>query len=74
MYVLCESYVKGQCSGFQNRETVFELEDGKVFQQDEYKYHYKHLYRPKAKVYQEGSTYFLELEGILEKVKVKRIR
>jgi hypothetical protein len=70
----CESQIKGATRGYHNRETLFELTNGRVFQQDEYKYYYYYSYRPNVKVFQEGSTYYLIIEGMNNKVRVKKIR
>lgn len=71
--LIYESQIKGSFQGYKNRETLFELTNGRVFKQDEYKYHYSYMYRPNVKVYQEGSTYYLEVEGMDERVQVKKI-
>ncbi len=42
-------------------DAIFELTDGSRWQQKRYKYKYKYKYRPSAKVWKDGSRYYLEV-------------
>lgn len=72
MSVIEEGQLKGAFRGFKNRETVFQFYAGKAWKQNEYKYHYHYAYMPRAKVISESGRYYLEVEGMNEKVEVKR--
>lgn len=53
-------------------DTIFELDNGQVWQQNEYDYQYNYSYRPKAIIYDYGYGHKILVEG--EKVGVKRIK
>ncbi|MET3505526.1 hypothetical protein [Halalkalibacter oceani] len=72
--LFCEAQIKGACRGYKNRDTFFELTNGRIFQQDEYKYQYNYQYRPNVKVFQEGSVFYLEVQGMNSRVKVKKVK
>ena len=71
MRVVEEGQLKGTFRGFKNNDVIFEFFGGRKFKQDEYKYNYS--YKPKAKVINEMGQYYLEVEGMSEKVKVKQV-
>ena len=68
-----EGQLKGAFHGFKNTDTVFEFVNGHKWMQAEYKYHYHYAYMPRAKVIRDGSTYYLEVKGINDTVKVRKI-
>jgi hypothetical protein len=53
-------------------DTIFELDNGQVWQQNEYDYQYNYSYRPKAIIYDNGYGHKILVEG--EKVGIKRIK
>jgi hypothetical protein len=53
-------------------ETIFELDNGQIWKQDEYAYHYSYSFRPHALVYMSRSGYKIKVEG--ETVRVKRLK
>lgn len=73
MSVIEEGQLKGSFRGFKNRDTVFEFDGGRKWKQNEDKYHYHYAYMPKAKVIDEGGRYYLEVEGMNDKVEVQRV-
>jgi len=73
MRVVAEGQLKGSFSGFKNNDVVFEFFGGKKFKQDEYKYSYSYAYMPNAKVINEIGQYYLEVEGMSEKVRVREV-
>ena len=73
MRVVEEGQLKGTFRGFKNNDVIFEFFGGRKFKQDEYKYNYTYSYKPKAKVINEMGQYYLEVEGMSEKVKVKQV-
>jgi hypothetical protein len=52
-------------------DTIFELNNGQIWQQDEYSYSYHHAFRPTALIYNVGLGYKMIVEG--EGIRVKRI-
>lgn len=53
-------------------DTIFVMENGEVWQQDEYDYEYNYSYRPDAVIYNDGWNFRMEVEGYT--VQVKRIK
>lgn len=53
-------------------DTIFELDNGQIWKQSEYAYHYQYAYRPKAIIYNTGYEHKILVEG--ESVKVKKLR
>lgn len=53
-------------------ETIFELDNGQIWKQAEYAYHYSYSLRPHALVYMSRSGYKIKVEG--ESVRVKRLK
>lgn len=68
-----EGHLIGKFEGFNNFDTIFEFDNGAKWQQAEYKYHYYYAYRPHAKVIREGGNYFLVVDGLDNKVMVKKV-
>ncbi len=54
-------------------DAIFELTDGSRWQQKKYKYKYKYKHRPKAKIWKDGSRYYLEVDCMNEKIEVIRL-
>lgn len=52
-------------------DTIFELNNGQIWKQDEYSYRYHHAYRPKALIYSTGIGHKMIVEG--ESLRVVRI-
>ena len=53
-------------------DTVFELNNGQVWEQDEYSYRYHHAFRPTAIIYYAGWGYRMIVEG--EAIRVRKIK
>lgn len=68
-----ESTIEGDFEGFDD-EQIFKLDNGQIWQQDEFKYHYHYAYRPSVTIYKSGFSYYMIVEGVTEKVKVKRLK
>jgi hypothetical protein len=71
MRVVTESMIDGNFSG-RNGGNYYRLINGEVWQQAHYKYAYKYAYRPRARVFTDGSRYYLEVEGMNEMIEVRR--
>jgi hypothetical protein len=57
------------CSG----STIYRLESGHVVQQNRYRYEYRYTYRPAARLFQDGSGYVLDVDGMSETISVARV-
>jgi hypothetical protein len=71
LQVIAESRIDGRFSGW-NGDNYYRLLNGQVWRQARYKYKYHYAYRPKARVLKDGSAYYLEVEGMDERVQVRR--
>jgi hypothetical protein len=60
MNLVINSQIEGEFTGF-NDGAIFSLTNGQVWQQKRYKYMYKYAYRPKVKIYREGSKYLMQV-------------
>jgi hypothetical protein len=70
--VLCEGTIVSEFNGFEG-DSVFEFNNGQRWTQSQYKYSYHHAYRPEAIVIEgiDGTT--MSVEGMDERVGVRRI-
>ena len=73
MKIIEESQIQGEFNGFEDEKTIFELQNGIKWQQAEYKYSYHYAFMPKVKIFEELGSYYLQVEGMNDKVKVKKI-
>ncbi len=73
MSVIEEGQLKGSFNGYKNNDVVFEFFSGKKWKQDEYKYNYHYSYMPRAKIIEEMGWFYLEVDGMHERVRVKRV-
>lgn len=73
MSIVLEGQIKGNFDGFKDMQTILEFTDGSRWQQDEFKFIFYFSFMPKAKVIQEIGTYYLVVDGINERVKVKKV-
>ncbi len=64
--------INGEFNGWEG-ESVYELLDGSKWQQAKYKYKYKYKYMPNVKLWKDGSRYYLEVEGMSDKIEVQRV-
>lgn len=71
MSVEHDAYIDGAFTGWTGRG-VYRLTDGSLWQQVNYLYQYQYLYRPEARIISEGGTYYLEVEGMDERIEVRR--
>lgn len=53
-------------------DTVFELDNGEIWRQNEYDNHHSYSYRPKVIIYSTGFTYRMFVEG--KNIEVERIQ
>lgn len=71
MELVTEGQISGAFRGW-NGKNIYKLTNGQAWKESHYKYSYHYAYMPKAKIWQDGSTYYLEVEGMSEMVEVRR--
>jgi len=67
-----ESTIKGDFEGWEG-ETIFQLDNGQIWQQAEYDYTYSYQYRPDVTIYQTSGGCRMKVEDESETIGVKRI-
>jgi len=67
-----DSNIAGAFRGWTGRGT-YRLVDGSVWEQVHYSSHYQYLYRPRARVISDAERLILEVEGMSERVEVRRV-
>jgi len=72
MDLITDSSIEGECEGF-DVDRVFDLVNGQKWQQavDTYKYRYR--YRPSVRIWRDASGDYIEIEGMDELVRVRRV-
>ena len=70
--IIEDGHLKGVVTGFKNKETVFEFFDGSRWIQAEYKKHQHDAFMPHAIIKDVDGRYYIEIDGINDKVEVKR--
>ena len=72
MRVIEEGQIKGEFNGFKDDKTIFEMQNGKKWQQAEYKYSYHYEFMPKVKIVEELGSYYLVVDSMNDKVLVRQ--
>lgn len=67
-----ETRINGEFNGWEG-ESIYELLDGSKWQQAHYKYKYKYKYMPRVKLWKDGVKHYLEVEGLDDKMEVRRV-
>lgn len=67
-----ESKIIDEFEGWDDDKT-YELDNGSIWKLASYKYKYVYKYRPKAVIYLSNGSYYLEVEGMGEAVRVYRV-
>lgn len=73
MRIIVDSNLEGSFHGFDGGR-VFKFTNGQIWEQAEYKYHYHYAYRPAAQIIEDQGSYYLQVNGMNDRVKVKKIR
>jgi hypothetical protein len=68
-----ESNISGDFSGWDG-ETVFKLDNGQIWQQENYSYHYHYAYHPSVLIVQKRGCCSLMVDGESESICVKRLK
>lgn len=63
--------IEDEFDGFDD-EKIFELTDGTIYYQTRYKYLYNYKYRPNVKIYTNGNTKIIIVEGLDDYVEVEQ--
>lgn len=71
METVTVSRIDGAFKGWAGRG-VYKLASGQVWKQVQYKYEYRYAYGPTARIWRDGSTHYLEVEGMDEIIEVRR--
>jgi hypothetical protein len=71
--VLTEGYLRDAFKGWDGH-TKFTFDNGEVWRQVQYAYHYHYAYRPHARVVQEDGGHWLEVDGVGQRLEVRRER
>jgi len=50
---------------------AYKLENGQIWVQTKYKYKHHHSFNPLAKIWKDGSSFFLDVEGMKDKIEVR---
>jgi hypothetical protein len=69
MKILADSYIHGSFRGWKGR-TIYKLDNGQYWKQKIYAYYYQYAYHPRAIIWEDGSRYFLEVQGVNQKLEV----
>lgn len=71
MGLILESFINGSFNGW-NGETLFKLGNS-YWIQAKHSIKHHHAYRPSAKVIEEGGIYYLEVQGLSDRLQVKKV-
>jgi len=68
-----ESKIEDTFEGF-NEGNLYKLDNGQIWEQTDFKYTYTYKFRPAVTIYKDGSTYYMKVDGVDGKAKVKLIK
>ena len=68
-----ESQIEGDFEGWDG-ETIFKLANGQIWQQASYAYSYHYAYRPKVTIYPAAGGHEMVVEGMSNRIRVKRLK
>jgi len=71
MELYSKSRIEGSFKGWTGRGT-YELVNGQIWVQTNYKYKYSHSFQPLTQIWKDGSRFFLGVEGMKDKIEVRR--
>lgn len=67
------SNIDGNFRGFK-KGTTFKLTNNQIWEQTSFEYEYSYKYRPEVTIYKDGTTYYMIVDGMDNKIAVKRIK
>jgi len=68
-----ETQINGEFKGWDG-ETIFKLMNGQIWQQSSYAYMYHYAYSPEVVIYKTSGGYEMQVDGVTNKIKVKRLK
>jgi hypothetical protein len=68
-----ESRIDGTFEGWDG-DTIFKLQNGQIWQQAMYAYHYHYAYMPKVVIYKASGGWKMKVDGVDQAIAVKRIK
>lgn len=68
-----ESNISGEFTGWQG-DTIFKLDNGQIWQQESYDYHYHYAYHPRVIIFQDSGRYKMNVEGVDKTIFVRQLR
>ena len=71
MRLVYDSRISGEFEGWDG-DKVYLLDNGSRWEMTSYRYSYRYSYRPRARIWDDGGQYLLEVDGMSEKVRVRR--
>lgn len=70
--VVTDGRIDGNFEGWSGN-TRFRFTNGQVWEQAVYKYRYHYAFMPRAKILSDGGRFLLEIDGINERLPVRRV-
>jgi len=71
MHLVYDSLISDDFEGWHG-DKKYELENGTKWELISYRYSYHYSYRPRARIWDDRGQYILEVDGMNEKVPVRR--
>jgi len=71
MRLVYDSHISGEFEGWDG-DKVYLLDNGSRWEMTSYRYSYRYSYRPRAQIWDDGGQFLLEVDGMSEKVRVRR--
>ena len=68
-----ESFITGEFKGWEG-ETIFKLDNGQIWQQARFGYHYNYKFHPKVLIYPSKGTWQMKVDGVDATITVKQVR
>ncbi len=68
-----ESRIDGDFEGWDGN-TIFKLLNGQIWQQTSYAYTYHYAFMPNIIIFKQDGAYFLQVEGVSERIMVERLK
>ena len=68
-----ESRIDGEFKGWEG-ESIYKLQNGQIWQQSVYKYRYVYKYSPKVMIFQKNGSFYMQVDGESDAVRVQRIK
>ena len=72
MELYIDSNIEGEFEGWDEGKT-FKLDNGSEWELSSFQFSFSFSFRPSAKIWRDGGRYFLEVEGMSDKVEVNQL-